>query len=68
MKNSVYSDVGITEKQGRKLVESLDLNHSGVIDYSEFLSVLSMIQVLKEDRLIREAFDSIDVDKNNMID
>lgn len=58
----------MTDEIGRKLVSSLDLNNSNAIDYSEFLAVLSMIQILKENKLIRQAFNMIDTDRNNMID
>lgn len=50
-----------------KLCLSLDLNKSGYIDYSEFLSILVNIQIQKEEKLLRIAFQKIDKDRNGRI-
>jgi len=65
--NTEFIDIGVPETELGSLVESLDLNYSGKIDYSEFLAVLSLIQILKEDRFLKESFNRIDVNQNGLI-
>jgi calcium-dependent protein kinase len=55
------------EYEARRIIEVLDLNQNGAIEYSEFLIAnIDPKKLIREDRL-REVFDMFDVDHSGAI-
>lgn len=55
------------EIEARRILEKLDLNDNGLIEYSEFLIAnLDPTKIIKEERL-REVFNMFDVDRSGAI-
>ena len=50
------------------LFKSIDLDNTGLISYSEFLSASLSIKELSEEHQLVEMFDRLDRDKNGYID
>ena len=62
----LHSDV-LNQEEIKKLFEKIDVDHSGKIDYTEFIAAsLERRVYLKKEKLF-EAFTSLDKDKNGQI-
>ncbi|XP_052086194.1 uncharacterized protein LOC127723558 isoform X2 [Mytilus californianus] len=62
----------LNEKQAKKMIREVDRNGDGFIDYKEFETIMSknskpICLIDYEDEVLRQAFDSFDVDKNGEI-
>lgn len=52
----------------KSLIEKLDINGNGKIDYSEFMMVCGQTQKSNNEKILKEIFDIFDIDKNGYID
>ncbi len=51
----------------RQFVDQIDLNKTGVIEYSEFFSILTILNEDINQKIMKEVFDYIDIDGNGYI-
>merc|ERR1712048_593160 len=63
----VLEDVGITGEEMELIIESLDSDHSGVIEYSEFISGSLDLASDQVRQHLRVAFDVFDLDNSGKL-
>ena len=56
------------EEMVDRIVDQVDLNHSGTVDYTEFLAAALAANRSLSDEVLRKAFDLIDTDGNGKLD
>jgi len=60
-------NISRAEEEARKIIDKLDLNENGTIEYSEFLIAnIDPTKIVREDRL-REVFNIFDCDRSGAI-
>ncbi len=52
----------IFEEELKKIIENIDMNQNGLIEYSEFVSAACNLQILLTEKNLKQAFDLFDLD------